>query len=201
MKSGYEEVLVRYGDFSQRDEGDLLVITDIFESLDKDGNKLITYSGYTGGIVYTHTVSEDYADEFMKLGLESGDMIRERTDMHGKISSVRVLYDISEGGKPEWAPSSEGDSAVIRHVYGNVISTNDNVLKLGYNDIETVDNVGDMGQLGAVVICDTKARDGNRVYLGSKNDLIPAESVGVEDCSKVIIRTQYRKMIWLVIIK
>lgn len=121
--------------------------------------------------------------------------------MYGRVSSVRVLYDISKGGKPEWAPSAEVDSASLRFVYGNVISTADNVLKLGYNDIEKVDNVGDMGQLGAVAICDTKAKDGNRVYLGSKNDLIPAESVGEEDCSKVIIRTQWRKMLWLVIIK
>ncbi|MBE7012238.1 MAG: S-layer homology domain-containing protein [Ruminococcaceae bacterium] len=201
VRSGYEEVLIIRTSADMPDTiGDMFLVTGFFTGLDEEENVVDIIEGYSNGIKYSYVLSDNSG--LNPENVDEGDIVKLHTDGDGKVSDVTMIYDYSVGGKPPWAPQTTATFYDdYRIVYGNVISVRDNVLKLGYDSIETPDEVVGLGSVSSILIYDSSVRnEDEKVYVGGVSDLYAAETVGA-DCSKIFMRTKWQKPLWLIVYK
>ena len=199
VRSGYEDVFViRNSDGMANTVGDMFLVTGFVTGLDDEENVVDIIEGYSNGVKASYVLDDN--NTVTEKGIEDGDIVRLHSNNQGKIEDADLIYDLSAGGKPSWAPSTtEYTWDEDRIVYGNVISVRDNVLKLSYNSITTPDEIAPLGTVSSIVIYDTNARE-EKVSVGGVEDLYDADTVGA-DCSKVFIRTKYQKLLWMIVYK
>lgn len=194
IQSGFEDVIVKKGEIKSGTAADMFLVSEVLSAVDSEGNIVEKITGYTESVLYEYEVSDKFS--IAEMGVEEGDILQLTCDVQGKVIDAAWVYDRSTNAPPTWAPSNGAHRALVRFVYGNVISTRDNILKLGYNDSTTVDEVGN---ITCVVVFDSTLKD-NKIYVGTVGDLVDAESTGGNG-SKVFVRTNYGAMRWMIVYK
>lgn|GEM_PF-3416435 len=136
------------------------------------------------------------------LDIEEGDVVRLAVNAKNEVDAIEIVFDISEDDSP--APvegSSSAFNAEFRLDYAYVSekfipSYNQTglmcILKLGKKDGSVIDEYLPVNPTSVnVMIYDKNRKKGNRVYIGSVNDIVDYKSSGGSACSKILIHTNY----------
>ena len=224
-ESGFEEVIVYQGDIKKSisTSTDMFVISSIRYELTEDGDYAEAVYGCSSGTMMSYRMAKDFSVK--DLGYESGDIIRVVTNQKGEVIDVACVYKYMNGIDPNtnaWIELPEGATkptanywedgryktvssanawSAFTVAYANVVSTNDNVLKLsrtGYT-LDDVDEILKLSSIPVIVIYD-KSAGKEKVYKGTLSDLVPGVSAG-SDAAKVFVRTEESNLRWIVLYK
>lgn len=226
LESGFEDVIVYQGSGkkSVTTSTDMFVISSIRYELTEDGDYAETVYGCTAGTMLTYRMAPGYS--MKTAGYESGDIVRIAVNGKGEAMEALCVYKYMNGVDPNtnaWITLPDGKTyadvgyywengrfktissanawSSFTIAYANVVSTNDNVLKLsrtGYT-LNDVDEMLKLSSLPVIVIYDKNAGH-DKISIGNLSDLVPGVSAG-SDAAKVFVRTEESNLRWIVIYK
>lgn len=199
-ESGYEDVLVCRGDFeSAKTPKSMFVVEKLSHALNADGDDIERVVGYTNGIRYVYDVHT--GKSLIDKGIEAGDMIYLILDAAGKVTDCTLFYDYSKQSlTSQWSSANDYNSYYNSNymAYGNVLSTKDNVLKIGKTSLDTVDIVIPCSNV-PITVCE-KVNGKVTCSMGSIYDIIGYD-VSQTDYARIMIKLNYGTIKEIVIYK
>ncbi len=217
----YENVLVTRTNDEQKQIGNqyMFLVDTVSKQLGASGEVVNVLTGYTDGSKKTYELSEDclltLPEGFTTTQafpskrtldkddvLESGDMIViTGMNMQDQITSWEPLFpDYSYIDEWELGHYTANTDYGLVYLYGNVVDTANNVLKISFTDLETVDEVFDLTKVSVIYVYDSEMRGSSKIRKGTKADLIPSKGTN-SDCSKITARVSNGGVTWVVVYK
>lgn len=210
-KAVCEELVVCYGKNTSLgsyydDSTNLMVVKGVKQAVDSEGFNAPKVYGLRGGGEEGYFVSDDYINTFNKMKISEGDLLAIGTDNQGKINDIHLLYDFSQGGEPKAQTGSkwfDSNRYLNNHTNfsvkfscsfmyagykeGNLIkcvyNTSQNFIKDSSESVDVTNK--------KIIVIDKNKTDGNKVYFGSVLDINDADSVGINNASKLFVHYRY----------
>ena len=182
QRVGYEEYIVvkGYKAFEGYAPEVPILVDEIYESVNEDGDIVESIHGYKGSSEMTYLAESGFS--FTEKGVQKGSLVRVATNSRGEVDKISIYYDYREKEKYSSSPSINGSYVAI---IGYVTDIVDGVVKIGYNpgDIDRVMYTKDT----PILIYDTTSKK-SEITLGDINEAITYYNAG-EECSSIVMIT------------
>ncbi len=182
--------------FDTTDEAYLCMVSDITDSVDKDGNqvkKLYVYSENTEKSLLCDPSLVSQGDGTTKItDLKEGDIISLASNsLTGKITSFMLHYSISENK----IYNNYENRQYIARAYP-YITVDEGISYVECDDRDDIDDELTQGNYNTVnytsltyfTVYDFNEKEGRRIYAGSKNDIL-SYLESEEECSELIVHS------------
>lgn len=185
---------------------DAFVVSDVYESLSADGEVKNVVEGYMAysAAKQVYTLADNCKVTNGSVSdIAEGDTVYVIGNNNDEITDITIVYDNSKGGEPDkqGSPTSEWTTKNrLNNNIKNLIGTSwsysfmyagykDGVFVSGYYDKDGSIEANDEGidtNYAKVIVVDNDAKDGEKVYVGDINDIRDADTVGKENCSRMV---------------
>ncbi|MGN0178692.1 MAG: hypothetical protein ACI4DY_04525 [Monoglobaceae bacterium] len=216
-RSEYADLVLRKYEDSNIDKNNgegiqLMLVDEIGDALDEDGNMVKCMTGMVGGSRVSYNIPSD-----ISIGdIGRGDIVKFRYNIRGEMvpsstageADIITLYDYSryKGELPEEWSGNTADMTLYTKVnnaayhdyraefqlsYGYAADKSDNVLWWGAkngNNITEMYRVSDV----SISVYDPSLPEGQQIYKGTIDDIDDYKTVG-SSCSKIILHTHIGK--------
>lgn len=172
-----------------------MLIDKVTQGVTEEGEVLGVVKGIENDYV-SYFISSNYQKEWDELNLGQGDVVILDTNAYGEVvgATVRLHYTAGES-QPNGMLSLDASPSQVRDLTGGY------VLKKAGNDIEWSHGADVSTRFERlriandvkIAVFDSSLRN-NQVYVGSINDVLDVESVGVEHASAIMLYAEYNKI-------
>ena len=183
----------------------MFLVKDIVQQLDNDGEVLDCVRGLSNETV-SYCVDPNYEGAWAALGIGCGDVIRVATNAKGYIVNVDIIYQHTAGDKtPRKSNITGGVESLEDYSMGRALKKQNNAVawdqfeKWGTGTPEYFD-IYRMRTDIPVNVYDEEARD-EKVYVGTIDDILDAETVGYDAASDIIFQTSQGNPKCLIVFK
>lgn len=185
---------------------DAFVISDVYEALDDNGDVKKAIEGYKAESAarQVYTLADSCKVENGSFSdLAEGDTVYVIGNNNNEITDITIVYDNSKGGEPDkqgYPTATWTNKNRLNNNISNLVGTSwsysymyagykDGVFVSGFYDKSGSHEANDEGidtAYAKVIVVDNDAKDGEKVYVGDINDVRDADTVGVENCSRMV---------------
>lgn len=183
----------------------MFLVKDIIQRLSNDGEVLDCVQGLSNEAV-EYCVDPNYEETWTGLGIGCGDVIRVATNSKGYIVNVDIIYQHTAGDKtPRKSNIVSGVESLEDYSMGRALKKQNNTV--AWDRFEAwgtgTPEYFDIYRMRADIpinVYDEKARD-KKVYVGTINDILDAETVGYDLASDIIFQTSQGNPKCLIVFK
>lgn len=172
-----------------------MIIDSVTKGLTESGEVLGLVKGIEDGYV-NYFISSNYQKEWDALKLGQGDVVIVDTNAYGEIVGCTIKMHYSAGAaQPNGMLSLDASPSQARDLTaGYVLKKVGNDVEWSFGaDVATPFERLKIGNDVQIAVFDSAQRV-NKVYIGSVNDILDAESVGIENASSIILYAEYNRI-------
>ena len=206
---GYCDVVVCYRDAasSYSDAQNIMIVDEVQDRLDDDGNVVKTVCGMYGGVDAAIYVSNSY--DVSKALPKSGDVIVFSTNLVGELVDYVLVYDYANDYKPteplfdsvQWngyqcssSTSSTLSQRFLCTLTYPAFKDGSTVSLAPEKSMDFLAQISDAIDLSSytIMVYDASVRTGQpKTYAGTVDDIKDIKSCGPDDCSSMLIHYRY----------
>ena len=186
----------------------LLIFEKQITTLNNDDMPQTQIMGYINGKQVRYYIDEKYEAAFNALNIEEGDALAYGFNSRDEINELKMVYDASQGGTPysqqgtNWKSETAFEStngslgAQWSCGFGFVGMRNNYIAKCFVSQSADFYTTCDLNvRIGdSITFIDPGASKGNKIYIGSTEDIRDAKSVGKYNCDILIALFEYNTL-------